>query len=78
MEFELKSAKTVGGIISNSDNTMTQQVNVTVRVKGCPYEDIKTEKTIQYTFPNTMSAIDIEKGIKPFCNNWVTENYPNT
>lgn len=76
MEFELKKVQTVGGVLSNNDGNFTQHINVTIGVKECPYADIKTEKTIQYVFPGTLTATEIEAGIPVFAQNWVAENYP--
>jgi len=76
MEFELKAAKTVGGVTSNNDGTFTQQLNITVAPVGCTYEDIKTEKTVAYIFDGNLSALDIETGVPVFAAQWVATNYP--
>ena len=77
MEFELKAAKTEGGVKSNNDGTMSQYLNITVGVVGCPYGDIKTDKTVSYTFSENLTAKQIEDGIEPFAATWVATNYPN-
>lgn len=76
MVFELKAAKTVGGVISNNDGTFTQHLNITVGPVGCTYEDIKSEKTVAYIFAGTLSALDIETSIPVFATQWVAINYP--
>lgn len=77
MNFEVKKAYTVGGVISNNDGTMTQNINIQVGVVGCPYEDIRTEKTVAYVFDENLSAKAAEEGIAPFAAQWVATNYPN-
>ena len=76
MQYELKNAKTVGGVKSNNDGTMTQSVNITIGVKTCPYEDIKTERTVAYVFDENFTAKQIEDGIATFATQWVIDNYP--
>ena len=76
MEFQLKTAKTVGGVISNNDGTFTQHLNITVAPVGCTYADIKAEKTVPYIFAGTLTASDIETSIPVFAAQWVTTHYP--
>jgi hypothetical protein len=76
MEFELKKASTVGGVVSNNDGTMTQHLNITVGVVGCPYEDIKTEKTVPYIFSENLTAKQVEDAIPTFAAAWVATTYP--
>lgn len=78
MNYELKDVQIVGGVVSNNDGTFTQQINVTVGVEDCPHEDIKTQKTISYTFSNLLTVQQAKDGIGVFAVNWVIENYPNT
>lgn len=78
MTYELKSAVTTGGVKSNDDGTMTQKINVTVGVLGCPHEDIKTEKTVDYIFSENLTGLQIKDGILTFATQWVTSNYPTT
>ena len=78
MEYELRNAVTTGGVKSNDDATMTQKINVTVGVKGCTHEDIKTEKTVDYIFSENLTGLQIKDGILTFATQWVTLNYPTT
>lgn len=78
MEFEVKKVYTVGGVRSNDDGTMTQNINIQIGVVGCPYEDIKTEKTVEYIFDENITAKQAENGIPVFAAEWVSQNYPNT
>lgn len=75
MNYEVKKTQVTGSVQSNTDGTFKQLINVTVGVVGCPYEDIKTEKTIEYVFAGTLSAIDAQKGIAPFVQKWLDDNY---
>ena len=76
MKFELKQVKTTGGTISNNDGTFTQNINITVGIKDCPHEDIKTEKTVKYIFNENLTAKQAEEGILPFAMLWLNTNYP--
>lgn len=77
MNFEVKSVKTSGGTRTNIvDNTMSQDLNITVGVVGCPYLDIKTEKTVTYVFSRTLTAQAAEEGIATFATAWCVANYP--
>lgn len=78
MNFEVKKAYAVGGVKSNDNGTMTQHINIQIGVVGCPYEDIKTERTVEYIFNDTLTAKQAEEGIAPFAAEWVATNYPNT
>jgi hypothetical protein len=78
MQYELKSAKTTGAVKSNNDGTMTQFINVAIGVKTCPYEDIKTERTVEYVFSENLTAKQAEEGITTFATQWVADNYPTT
>lgn len=78
MQYELKSVKTIGGVKSNNDGTMTQYINITIGVKTCPYEDIKTERTVAYVFDENLTAKQAEEGIANFATQWVKDNYPTT
>lgn len=76
MKFELKSAVKTGLAIHNEDNTLTQHLNISIGVVGCPHEDIKTEKTVPYTYSENITAKQAEEGIIPFAESWVASNYP--
>ena len=78
MNFELKKVVSVGDVQSADADNSLQNLNVTIGVVGCPYEDIKTEKTIQYVFPNSISVQAAKDGVQPFAEAWVAANYPNT
>lgn len=78
MEYELRNAVATGGVKSNDDHTMTQDLNITVGVVGCPYLDIKTEKTVEYIFSESLTGLQIKEGITTFAQQWVIANYPTT
>ena len=80
MTYELKNATATGGVVSNDTpvGTMTQKVNITIGVVGCPHLDIKSEKTVDYVFSETLTALQIKEGIPTFASAWVAENYPTT
>jgi len=78
MNYELKNAVATGGVKSNDDHTMTQHVNITVGVVGCTYEDIKSEKTVEYIFAETLTGLQIKDGLVTFAQQWVANNYPAT
>ena len=75
MNYEIKKIQVTGSTQSNTDGTFKQFLNVTVGVVGCPYDDIKTEKTIEYIFDGALSANDVQKCIEPFVQKWLEENY---
>lgn len=76
MTFEVKNIKTLGGTLSNNDGTFTQGLTIKVGPVGCTYSDIVSERNVPYTFPGTLSALEIEAGIATFAANWVAQNYP--
>lgn len=76
MNFILKKSTPIGVVTPNDDGTYNQHLNITVTVEDCPYDDIKVEKTIKYTFDGTMTAKEIERGIAEFAIKWVETNYP--
>jgi len=78
MQFELKSAKTTGGVTSLNDGTMKQQVNIAIGPVRCPYNDVAAQRTIDYVFSENLTAKQIEDGIRPFAEQWVATNYPDT
>lgn len=77
MKFKLLSVKTVGGTLSNNNGTFTQHVNISVCVKDCPHDDIKTEKTVPYIFSENLTAKQAEDGIEVFAGIWLNDNYPD-
>ena len=78
MEFELKTAKAIGGVTSKDANTSSQFLNITVGVVGCPYNDISTIQTVAYEFANSLTVTEARAGIPTFAAAWVAANYPNT
>jgi hypothetical protein len=76
MKFELKSAKTTGGVTSLNDGTMKQQVNIVIGPVGCHYSDVAAQRTIEYIFSENLTAKQIEDGIQPFAAQWAETNYP--
>jgi len=81
MDFEVKNIATVGRVISNGEvtgGTMTQHINITIGPVGCPYDDIKVDRTVEYTFSVDLTAKQAEDGMVPFAAQWVIDNYPNT
>ena len=77
MNFELKKADAVGGVTSKDANTSSQWLNITVGVVGCPYEDIKSTKTVAYEFANSLTVAEAKAGVDTFAAAWVAANYPN-
>jgi hypothetical protein len=76
MDFELKNVVSVGDVQSVDADNSLQNLNVTIGVVGCPYNDIKAERTIQYTFANSLSVQAAKDGVQPFAAAWVATNYP--
>jgi len=78
MNFELKSVKTLDGVKSNNDGTMTQPIHIETGVVGCPYQDISAFRRVDYVFSENLTAKQAEDGIATFATAWVATNYPNT
>lgn len=78
MEFKVVKTEVVGGVSTKDEQTSIQHINITVGVVDCPYEDIKTIRTVQYEFSNSLTVTEVKDGIQTFAENWVLENYPNT
>lgn len=76
MDFELKTVVSVGEVQAKDADTSIQFLNITTGVSKCPYNMVET-KTVEYTFPNTLSVQEVKDGIKPFAEKWVATNYPN-
>lgn len=76
MNFELKSVKTLGGVLSKNDGTMVQELHIEVGVVGCPYADISAFRKVPYVFDENLSAKQAEDGIATFATQWVAANYP--
>ena len=76
MKFEVKKVEVLGGTREKDANNSMQMLNISVGVLGCPYDDIVSNKIVEYTFANTMSIQVVKDGIVLFANDWVLENYP--
>lgn len=77
MNFVLKNVRTLDGVKSNNDGTMTQQLHIETGVEDCTYQDISAFRRVDYTFNEGLTAKQIEEGIVTFATQWVIENYPN-
>lgn len=75
MEFELKNAASIGDVKSKDNDNSLQYLNITVGVKGCPYNIVET-KTVEYVFSNSITIKEAKDGVTPFAEKWVAENYP--
>ncbi len=78
MNFELKNVKTLDGVKSNNNGTMTQPIHIEVGVVDCPYLDISAFRRVDYVFSENLTAKQAEDGIATFAVQWVSANYPNT
>lgn len=76
MDFELKTVVSVGEVQVKDADTSIQFLNITIGVSKCPHNMVET-KTVEYTFPNTLSVQEVKDGITPFAEKWVATNYPN-
>lgn len=76
MDFEVKNLETVGGITTVNDTTMSINVNITIGVVGCTYEDIVSIKTIAYEFATSLTIAEATSLIPAWADTWVSTNYP--
>ena len=76
MEFELKNAASIGDVKSKDNDNSLQYLNITVGVKGCPYNIVET-KTVEYVFSNSITIKEAKDGVTTFAEKWVATNYPS-
>jgi len=76
MKFEVKKIDAIGCTREiDADNSM-QMLSISVGIVGCSYDDIVSNKIVEYTFTNTMSIQAVKDGIASFSETWVATNYP--
>jgi hypothetical protein len=76
MKFEVKNIETLGGVMEKNSDYSMQMFSVSVGVVGCPYNDMISNKIVEYTFANNITYQDVKDGITSFIDSWVESNYP--
>ena len=76
MEFELKKVESTGDVQSVDAQTSLQWLNITVGVKGNPYDMVQAT-TVKYEFSNTLTVQQAKDGVLAFAEAWVATNYPS-